>query len=222
MTILVVLKNKKMTDYSLIKNTWKNDLIRYSGLNKNQKNIKISDENKYTLEKVGLPIILNNLNYSLLPFTFLSKLEINNRFFYLLGDIGTIKKGVCFLGLEKSSEKIFHLCLHETNNSITFLNQSLYSFLMCLTYYSNFIRTKYSFPSAEVKKQVQTDYHKLIDNMMTVDHKAMEDPNCFWFDQVDRIKVSGYDAYFSDFDYENIEPLTPEEQKRIDNMDLPF
>lgn len=58
--------------------------------------------------------------------------------------------------------------------------------------------------------------------MTQADALAMTDRSCFWADLVYCIQVGGLGDYFSDFDYEDTEPLTPEEQKRIDEMDLPF
>ena len=44
----------------------------------------------------------------------------------------------------------------------------------------------------------------------------------FWANLVYGIQVGGLGDYFCDIDYDNFEPLTPEEQESIDKTGFPF
>ena len=152
--------------------------------------------------------------------------------FYLLGDIGSITMGVSFIGLDKVSEEIYNIYLDNNDKSTySFINQSLYQYLMCFAYYTNFITTDYPEVSPESCKpsvyrgkiQVRADYQQLKSNMASIDAKAMTELNGFWADAVDRIQVSGWGDYFCDIDYDTYEPtFTPEEQEAMDKDGLPF
>jgi len=212
-----------MKDYSLIENTWQGDLVKHYFADSTLSQIKISDEDKHILEHIGLPLMRSIGGLEFLPFTFYQELTIGDKDFYLLGDTGIKLAGIKFVGLEIEVGSIYHLVRDKGQKlHYRFLNQGLYQYLMCLAYYINFIKTEYPHPSNEVNKQVQSDYQKLINNMTKVDAKAMEYPNCFWFDQVDRLKVSGYGDYLTDREIPTDENLRTYTQEEIDNMDLPF
>ena len=212
-----------MKDYTLIENTWESKLMRHSVAYVSLTNISISEENKHLLEHVGLPLEQSNGHKKLLPFTFFPSITIQDKEFYLLGDIGLVMMGINFLGLDKASEKIYKIYLDNNDKSTySFINQSLYQYLMCLAYYTNFVTTDYPEVSPESKIQVRTDYQQLKDNMASIDAKAMAEPSSFWAGSVNSIDVSGWGDYFSDIDYDNFEPLTPEEQESIDKTGFPF
>ena len=170
-----------MKDYSLIQSTWKNQLVKHSADYASLAHVTISEENRYLLKVIGLPLIFNTMDRSFLPFTYFPEIQVANKGFYLLGDVGFGTTGTSLLGLDKEQENIYVIWIHGKDDiDYKFMNQSLYQYLMCLAYYTNFIKTEYPLPSNEVNKQVQADYQKLIDDMTKVDAKAMEDPNCFW------------------------------------------
>ena len=147
-----------MKDYTLIKKTWEGKLMRHSAADVSLENVNISEENKDLLKNVGLPLILDNGGEKLLPFTFFPSVTIQDKEFYpdesgcehLLGDIGMVTMGISFIGLDKVSEEIHKIRLHnEDESTYSFMNQSLYQYLMCLVHYTNFITTDYPAVSPE-------------------------------------------------------------------------
>ena len=220
-----------MKDYTLIKKTWKGKLISHLDASVSLEAINMSEENKHLLEYAGLPLEQSNGHKKLLPFSFFPSLAIQGKEFYLLGDIGSITMGVSFIGLDKVSEEIYNIYLDNNDKSTySFINQSLYQYLMCFAYYTNFITTDYPEVSPESCKpsvyrgkiQVRADYQQLKDNLTSIDPKAMANPSNFWASEVFGIQVNGWGDYFSDVDYDNFEPLTPEEQESIDKTGFPF
>ena len=139
-----------MKDYTLIKKTWEGKLMRHSAADVSLENVNISEENKDLLKNVGLPAILSDEGEKLLPFTFFPSITIQGKEFYLLGDIGLVMMGINFLGLDKVSEEIYSIYLDNNDKSTySFMNQSLYQYLMCLAHYTNFGSSDYPEVSPE-------------------------------------------------------------------------
>ena len=213
-----------MKDYTLIENTWEGVLMRHAEAYTSLEAINMSEENKHLLEYIGLPAILSDESEKLLPFSFFPSVTIQDKEFYLLGDIGSVTTGIVFLGLDKASEEIYKIRLrNEGKSTYSFMNQSLYQYLMCLVHYTNFGSSDYPEISPESKDQVRADYQQLKDNLTSIDPKAMAELSDFWANLVYGIQVGGLGDYFCDIDYDTYEPtFTPEEQEAMDKDGLPF
>lgn len=204
-------------DFTLIKNTWKDYLISHYALNSNLKHMNISDENKDILQHIGLPLIYSPDGYKFIPFTFYQKIQARGKFFYLLGDISSVTMGTHFIGLEISNENIYYISQHQGEElEAEFMNQSLYTFLMCLATYINFIEEIDSFYKSS-QKTMQEKYQQLYNNLMIIDHKIMTDIHNYWRHTV-------YDIYMEIpvIEEEKFEGNHKSEFPQINEDDLPF
>jgi len=187
-----------MRDYSFLQNLWKEKLVKQVTANRTLRYFQASTEDKQLLEHLGLPMLYSVRGWDFLPFTYYHFVLVENKSYYLLGDIGQGILGETFLGLERESGEMFQVSQSEENAfSCLWLNTGLYEYLMCLAYYTKFIDTEYPFPSPEVNKQVQANYQGLINDMTKIDSRAM-DRTKFLGDTVCGIQVSGMGDYFYD------------------------
>ena len=204
-------------DYKLIENTWENNLAKHRFADSSLLGINISEETKYLLEYIGLPIIHSKEKPKFLPFTFYHSISINDKVFYLLGDISSLFVGIAFLGLEIGSEKIYYIS-QDTKNGLSyeFFNESLYQYLMCLATYIIFLENEpdfYSYP----REKIRESYQRLRNELITIDKNAIGDVHNHWAHLLYNIEM---EIPLSD---ENLsEPISNAEFPQITGDELPF
>lgn len=174
-----------MENYTFLRNTWKGKFIKQSAAHITLANAELSEKTRLLLKNLGLPIILPNENkISFLPFTYLSRVQIRDKSFYVIGDFSSDLSGVTLLGIEIHTEELY-LIFTTLNDErfYYFINQGLEQFLTCLAHFNIYQEGE----NTRIEKQkkpnlndTKTIYNRLISTLKQVDQKAFDDKGSYW------------------------------------------
>ena len=189
-----------METMKFIQEHWKGKLITQGAPHFTLEGFDLSENTIHLLSKVGLPVILPiEKKISFLPFTYLSKIQVRDKSFYIIGDFSPSLSGVALLAIEIGSENMYTISKnHEKEYFHIFMNQSLGQFLMCLAHYNIFEERLHQRQKAyyrQTASEARAEYEALKEQLHNIDAKAIENQGVHW----------GHCLYLSNMDVEAIE-----------------
>ena len=173
---------------------WGDRLIKLSKGNVNKQSLELTEKTIDLLSTVGLPVILSTeLKKSFLPFTYFSKMQVQDKNFYIIGDISSSLSGIVLLGLEIGSENVYEISRnHETKYAYYFMNENLEQFLLFLAHYNivleeenKRIKTK----QRQTAEEARAEYEALKDQFNQIDSKATVDIGFGWGHLLDLFRM---------------------------------
>lgn len=211
-------------ELEFIKKHWQAKLIRHSAGYSTLQDINLTSEAQIILEEIGLPIILpSEYKQSFLPFTFLQQLTVQDKDFYIIGDISLNLSGVTLLAINKDDGEIYQILKnHDHVYSYYFTNQSLTQFLLCLAYYNIFqdkVKNNTKSSHTKILNKKKEAFQQLKNTLIDIDEKAINDIGSLWGQYIEDLRL---DIIITERDL-NI-PASSSEQgfPTITPEDLPF
>lgn len=177
-----------MSKYNFLFDFWGKNLIRHKIIDISLQDVSIPDESKSFLQDVGLPLIYSEYAKSFLPFTYLQSIEIENTFFYIIGDFSPGFMGTAFIGIKEGTNEVYRITRRRENKfGFDFMNEDLYRFVFFITHY-NIFHKKYRHQPKNAYEMKQ-DYAKLKEILYVEDSLAMSNFDFYWRNTIEYVEV---------------------------------
>ena len=147
-----------------------------------------------------------------MPFTYLPKIQVRDKTFYIIGDCSPSLSGGALLCIEIGSEKIYRISKnYEKEYFYVFMNTNLEHFLLFLAHYNIVLEEENKRIEAKQRQtatEARAEYEALKDQFNQIDSKAIADRGFGWGHILDLFRMDveslEYEETDQDISYDDL------------------